>query len=71
MRETRSNGARQAVKDRDPERRPTSTPAGFWPLPEGHPLVICGRCCAAVPASDRAQESHRRHHEQIDGHDAR
>ena len=66
MRETRSNGARRPVKD--PDRR---LPTGFWPLPEGHALMVCGRCCASIPASDRAQEGHRRFHEQVDGHNAR
>ena len=69
MRETRSNGARPAVKD--PDWRPTPTPTGFWPLPEGHALSVCGRCCAAIPASERAQEGHRRFREQVDGHEPR
>jgi hypothetical protein len=71
MQRTRSNGARQAVKDLDPDRRPTPPLTGFWPLPEAHPLVVCGRCCAAIPATERAQRGHRQFHEQVDGHDAR
>jgi hypothetical protein len=66
--QTRSNGARRPV-NRDRDRRPT--PTGFWPLPAGHELTVCGRCCAAIPASGRAQQGHRRFHEQVDGHDAR
>jgi hypothetical protein len=69
MRETHSNGASTRVKD--PDWRPTPTPTGFWPLPEGHPLSVCGRCSAVLPATERAQAGHRRHHEQIDGHDPR
>ena len=68
--ETRSNGARPRV-NRDPDRRPTRELGGFWPLPESTPLTVCGRCSAAIPATDRAQQGHRRHHEQVDGHDAR
>ena len=68
MRAPHSNGRVREVKD--PDWRPT-TSAAFWPLPEGHPLVVCGRCSVPVPDTDRARQQHQRHHEQIDGHDAR
>jgi hypothetical protein len=69
MRQAPSNGGRPAVKD--PDWRPTPPSTGFWPLPEGHPLTVCGRCCAAIPASDRAQQGHRDFHAQVDSHDPR
>jgi hypothetical protein len=71
MREAPSNGIRTPVKDRDPERRPSFPQPAFWPLPAGHPLTVCGRCCAAIPASERAQQGHRLFHEQVDSHDPR
>jgi hypothetical protein len=66
MRDTRSNGARPPV-NRDPDRRPSFPAPAFWPLPDGHQLTVCGRCCAAIPASDRAQQGHRQFHEQLAG----
>jgi hypothetical protein len=65
----RSNGTRGRV-NRDPDRRPTR-PNGYWPLPDGHQLLVCGRCCAAVPNTERAQRGHRDFHVQVDSHDAR
>jgi hypothetical protein len=69
MRQPHSNGARRP--SRDPDRRPSSPSPAFWPLPEGHLLTVCGRCCAAIPASDRAQQGHRDFHGQVDSHDPR
>ena len=69
MQRTRNNGHRQP--SRDPEYRRTPEPAGFWPLPENTPLTVCGRCSAAIPATDRARQGHLRHHEQVDSHDPR
>ena len=71
MRDTRSNGARPAVKDRDPDRRPSFPAPAFWPLPDGHALTVCGRCCASIPDSPRAQQGHRDFHAQVDSHDPR
>jgi hypothetical protein len=63
--ETRSNGARPRV-NRDPDRRPTRPAAGWWPLPEGLELTVCGGCSALVPATDTAQRRHRAFHEAVD-----
>jgi hypothetical protein len=68
MQPARSNGRRRP--SRDPDRRPTH-PSGFWPLPEGQALVVCSRCACPVPATDRAQQLHRAHHEQVDAGDPR
>jgi hypothetical protein len=68
MRDVRSNG--QARRSTDPDWRPTAA-AGFWPLPPDQPLAVCSRCSAAIPATDRAQRGHLRHHEQVDAHDPR
>jgi hypothetical protein len=70
MQQTRSNGARQRV-NRDPDRRPSSPPPGFWPLPEHTPLTVCGRCSAPIPDTDRARRGHLLFHEQVDSHDPR
>ena len=66
MRETRSNGTRRRV-NRDPDRRRTPSPNGFHPLPEGHPLTVCGRCSAVIPDTERARLRHASHHEQLLG----
>jgi hypothetical protein len=68
MQRQRSNG--QRTPSRDPDWRPTR-PNDFWPLPEGQPLTVCGRCSAAIPATDRARQGHLRHHAQVDSHDPR
>jgi hypothetical protein len=65
MQQTRNNGHRRPVKDRD--WRPTREPAGFWPLPADRPLTVCSRCSAVIPASERAQLGHRAFHEQVAG----
>jgi hypothetical protein len=36
---------------------------GFWPAP----LTVCARCAALLPGTEKAQETHRRFHEQIAG----
>jgi hypothetical protein len=69
MQQQRSNGHARPVKD--PDYRPAPTPPGFWALPEGQPLTVCGRCSAVIPATDRARQGHLRHHEQVDAHDPR
>jgi hypothetical protein len=69
MQQTRSNGHRRPVKDRG--WRPTRPATAFWPLSEGHQLVVCGRCSAAIPATERARQGHLRFHEQVDSHDPR
>jgi hypothetical protein len=69
MQQQRSNGRVRAVKD--PDWRPTPEPAGYWPLPPGQELTVCGRCSAVIPATDRARQGHLRHHEQVDSHDPR
>jgi hypothetical protein len=69
MQQQRSNGRVRAVKD--PDWRPTPEPAGYWPLPQGQELTVCGRCSAVIPATDRARQGHLRHNEQVDSHDPR
>jgi len=53
----------------DPGYKPTrpAKPNGFWPLPEGQALLVCGRCACPVPATDKAQQLHRQWHEQLAG----
>jgi hypothetical protein len=68
MRQQALNGRRRP--SRDPDYRPTR-PAAFWPLPPDQPLTVCGRCAAAIPATDKAQRTHRDHHAQVDAGDPR
>lgn len=65
MQRQRSNGHQRPVKD--PDYRPTSEPAAYWPLPTDQELTVCSRCSAVIPASERAQTRHRAHHEQLAG----
>jgi hypothetical protein len=58
-----TNGHRRP--SRDPDWRPTR-PNGYWPLPPDQPMLVCGRCSCPIPATDRAQEVHNRHHEAVD-----
>ncbi len=50
--------------------RPTR-PAAFYPLPPTQPLTVCGRCCAVIPASPKAERTHREFHAQVDQADPR
>jgi hypothetical protein len=67
----RSNG-RPRPSTLDPDRRRTPDPhPGFWELPAGQTLVICGRCSCPIPDTDRAKRKHLEHHGQVDSHDPR
>ncbi len=48
---------------------PTNGPGpAFWPLePTTTGVVVCDRCCCILPATDRAQQTHRAWHEQTGG----
>jgi hypothetical protein len=50
---------------RDPDYVPSERPApnGFWP----GPFSVCGRCAALIPATERAHQLHRAHHETVLG----
>jgi hypothetical protein len=50
----------------DPDRRRSTEPTGFWPLPPDQPLLICSRCACPVPATEKAERIHRQHHETVD-----
>jgi hypothetical protein len=69
MQTRQNNGrARPSRPSRDPDWRPSEPAAdGFFPAP----LLSCRRCAALLPASERAQQIHRRFHEQVDAGDPR
>ena len=60
-----NNGRRRPSSVRT--NRPAPRPPSFWPLPDGQPLTVCSRCSAAIPATERAEQVHRSHHETIAG----
>jgi hypothetical protein len=51
--------------------RPTRPPASYWPLPPDQPMTVCARCACPVPATDKAQRTHREFHAQVDQADPR
>jgi hypothetical protein len=58
-----TNGRRPPSRPNlDPDRRPPEVLEGFYPAP----LLVCGRCAALLPATERAQQVHRQHHEAVD-----